>query len=121
MPDLTGLSIREAVALCAARGLKIKPSGEGVVAMQNPPPGALVAQDAVCQVRLSKLIRKETAKETRPEATAKKPVEMKKVQKEPGQRVTAKKLVKKESKPALRAKKSKPSASPSRRVVARKN
>ncbi|MFL6277518.1 MAG: penicillin-binding protein [Blastocatellia bacterium] len=60
MPDLMGLSIREALALCAARGLKIKPSGEGVVALQNPSPGALVAQDTVCMVKLAKqYVRKE--------------------------------------------------------------
>ncbi|MFL6212725.1 MAG: penicillin-binding protein [Blastocatellia bacterium] len=60
MPDLMGLSIREALALCAARGLKIKPSGEGVVTLQNPSPGALVAQDAVCIVKLSKqFVRKD--------------------------------------------------------------
>ncbi|HEY9231273.1 MAG TPA: penicillin-binding protein, partial [Blastocatellia bacterium] len=54
MPDLMGLSIREALALCAARGLKIKPSGEGVVTLQNPSPGALVAQDSSCMVKLSR-------------------------------------------------------------------
>ena len=60
MPDLMGLSLREALALCAARGLKIKPSGEGVVTLQSPSPGALVAQDAVCVVKFSKqLVRKD--------------------------------------------------------------
>jgi membrane peptidoglycan carboxypeptidase len=54
MPDLLGLSIREALALCSARGLKIKPSGEGVVVLQTPSPGALVAQDAICIVKLSR-------------------------------------------------------------------
>ena len=54
MPDLMGLSIREALAMCAARGLKIKPSGEGVVTLQNPSPGALVAQDSSCMVKLSR-------------------------------------------------------------------
>jgi hypothetical protein len=34
--------------------LKIKPSGEGVVSLQNPSPGALVAQDTVCILKLSK-------------------------------------------------------------------
>jgi hypothetical protein len=54
------LSIREALALCTSRGLKIKPSGEGVVTLQNPSPGALVAQDTVCMVKLSKqFVRKE--------------------------------------------------------------
>jgi cell division protein FtsI (penicillin-binding protein 3) len=64
VPDLTGLGIREAVALCATRGLKIKPSGDGVVSSQSPPPGSLAAQDAVCHVRLSKLIEKKVKSET---------------------------------------------------------
>src|SRR5918912_2064412 len=54
MPDLMGLSIREVLAQCAARGLKVKPSGEGVVTLQNPSHGTLVARDTVCIVKLSK-------------------------------------------------------------------
>ncbi|HJQ27086.1 MAG TPA: penicillin-binding protein [Blastocatellia bacterium] len=54
MPNLIGLSIREALAQCAAHGLKIKPSGEGVVTLQSPSPGALVAQDTSCIVKLSR-------------------------------------------------------------------
>jgi cell division protein FtsI/penicillin-binding protein 2 len=125
MPDLMGLSIREAVAVCAARGLKIKPSGEGAVAIQNPAPGALIAQDAICQVRLSKLIRKETSKEAKPVAEAKKPPE-REPKPDAGKNKLAKKAGKKESKkqskPAIAAaKKSKPKINISRRVVARKN
>jgi cell division protein FtsI (penicillin-binding protein 3) len=126
MPDLTGLSIREAVAVCAARGLKIKPSGEGAVAMQNPAPGALIAQDAVCQVRLSKLIRKETSKEAKPVAEARKPVD-REPKPDAGKNKIAKKESRKESKkqnkPAIAAvaKKAKPKINISRRVVARKN
>ena len=63
VPDMTGLGIRAAVALCAARGLKIKPSGDGVVSSQSPPPGSLIAQDAICHVRLSKLIEKKVKSE----------------------------------------------------------
>jgi membrane peptidoglycan carboxypeptidase len=58
VPDLTGKGIREAVALCTTRGLKVKASGEGVVAGQSPSPGALVGEDTVCVVRLSKLVKK---------------------------------------------------------------
>jgi hypothetical protein len=54
VPDLMGLGIREAVAMCASRGLKMKASGDGVVAMQNPSPGSLVARDATCRVKLSR-------------------------------------------------------------------
>jgi cell division protein FtsI (penicillin-binding protein 3) len=64
VPDLTGMGIREAVTLCAARGLKIKPSGDGIVSSQSPPPGSLIAQDAICYVRLSKLIEKKVKSET---------------------------------------------------------
>jgi cell division protein FtsI (penicillin-binding protein 3) len=63
VPDLTGMGIREAVVLCAERGLKIKPSGDGVVSSQSPPPGSLIAQDAICHVRLSKLIEKKVKSE----------------------------------------------------------
>ena len=54
VPDLLGLGIREAVAVCASRGLRMKASGDGVVAMQNPSPGSLVARDATCRVKLSR-------------------------------------------------------------------
>jgi hypothetical protein len=54
VPDLAGRSLREAVAMIAARGLKIKASGDGLVMSQSPPPGTYVARDAVCVVRLSK-------------------------------------------------------------------
>lgn len=54
VPDLVGLGIREAVAMCASRGLKMQARGDGVVSLQNPSPGALVAQDAICRVKLSR-------------------------------------------------------------------
>ena len=54
MPDLIGRGIREAVALCAAQGLKLKASGDGVVTLQSPSPNALVPQDTICRVKLSK-------------------------------------------------------------------
>lgn len=56
IPNLKGLSVREAVALCSSRGLKIKAGGDGVVASQSPPPGTLVTDNTVCIVRLSKQI-----------------------------------------------------------------
>jgi cell division protein FtsI/penicillin-binding protein 2 len=61
MPDLIGRGIREAVTLCAAQGLKLKASGDGVVSLQNPSPGALVPQDAICRVKLSKEAVKKVA------------------------------------------------------------
>ena len=73
MPNLAGKTIREVVALCAAQGLKVKPSGEGVVTLQNPSPGAFIAQDAICIVKLSKPASKKEKpdKKEKPEASVK--------------------------------------------------
>ena len=54
MPDLIGKGIREALALCAAEGIKLKASGDGVVSLQNPSPGALVSPQTTCRVKLSR-------------------------------------------------------------------
>ena len=70
MPDLIGKGIREAVTLCAAQGLKLKASGDGVVSLQNPSPGALVSQDAICRVKLSKEAAKKIAIAAAPKATS---------------------------------------------------
>jgi cell division protein FtsI/penicillin-binding protein 2 len=56
VPNLKGLSVREAVALCSARGIKIKAGGDGLVASQSPPPGTMVTDNTICIVRLSKQI-----------------------------------------------------------------
>jgi cell division protein FtsI/penicillin-binding protein 2 len=58
VPDLIGRGIREAIALCFDRGLKIKASGQGVVSSQSPPPGSLVAEETVCHIKLSKMVKK---------------------------------------------------------------
>jgi cell division protein FtsI (penicillin-binding protein 3) len=63
MPDLMGKGIREAVKMCAAQGLKLKAAGDGVVSLQNPSPGALVPQETLCRVRLSKAIIRKVALE----------------------------------------------------------
>ncbi len=63
MPDLRGKGIREAVTMCAAQGLKLKAAGDGVVSLQNPSPGALVPQETICRVRLSKEAIKKVALE----------------------------------------------------------
>jgi cell division protein FtsI/penicillin-binding protein 2 len=69
VPDLIGSGIREAVALCRERGLKLEASGDGLVTNQSPGPGTLVAEDAVCRVKLS---RQATVKE-KPEREARTP------------------------------------------------
>lgn len=69
MPDLIGRGIREAVALCAARGLKLKAAGDGVVSLQSPSPGVLVSQDSICRVKLSKVVIKKVALEVAPKSS----------------------------------------------------
>jgi cell division protein FtsI/penicillin-binding protein 2 len=54
MPDLTGKSLREAVADLNQAKLKIKITGSGVVQSQHPEPGALVASGTVCEVLCGK-------------------------------------------------------------------
>jgi cell division protein FtsI/penicillin-binding protein 2 len=64
VPDLSGRGIREAVALCMSRGLKIEASGEGIVSGQNPPPGTYVAKEAICRVRLGKPVQNKSRSDT---------------------------------------------------------
>jgi cell division protein FtsI/penicillin-binding protein 2 len=64
VPDLSGRGIREAVALCSSRGLKIEASGEGIVSGQSPPPGTYVAREAICRVRLGKPAQKKNRSDT---------------------------------------------------------
>jgi cell division protein FtsI/penicillin-binding protein 2 len=54
MPDLRGKGIREAVTMCLSQGLKLKAAGDGIVSLQTPSPGALVPQETVCRVKLSR-------------------------------------------------------------------
>ena len=63
MPDLIGKGIREAVKMCAAQGLKLKAAGDGVVSLQNPSPGALIPQETICRVKLSRQVIKKIALE----------------------------------------------------------
>ncbi|MEK6325502.1 MAG: penicillin-binding protein [Acidobacteriota bacterium] len=70
MPNLMGKGIRAAVALCAAQGLKLKAAGDGVVSLQNPSPGALVSQETICRVKLSKVALKRIVLEPEPKTPA---------------------------------------------------
>jgi stage V sporulation protein D (sporulation-specific penicillin-binding protein) len=54
MPDLTGKSLREAVADLNQAKLNVKVSGSGIVKAQFPQPGALVASGTVCEVLCGK-------------------------------------------------------------------
>ena len=70
MPNLIGKGIRSAVAICATQGLKLKASGDGLVSLQSPSPGALVSQDTICRVKLSKQAARRTVVEPAPKTPA---------------------------------------------------
>ncbi|HEV8268701.1 MAG TPA: penicillin-binding protein [Thermoanaerobaculia bacterium] len=53
LPDLTGLSAREAVQKLARRGLRASLSGHGFVTSQEPAPGAALSPGSVCAVTLA--------------------------------------------------------------------
>lgn len=50
VPNLTGKSLREAVADLVQSNLKVKVAGSGIVNTQTPPPGTLVACGSVCEL-----------------------------------------------------------------------
>jgi cell division protein FtsI/penicillin-binding protein 2 len=54
MPDLVGLSLRQALGLCADRGIKLLATGDGFVREQMPPPGAEIQKGGTCKVNLSR-------------------------------------------------------------------
>ena len=54
MPDLRGLSAREAVRALSQIGMTARMSGDGVVVTQNPEPGESLAQGGVCSLRLNR-------------------------------------------------------------------
>jgi cell division protein FtsI (penicillin-binding protein 3) len=54
MPDVLGLSARDAVRQLASVGLAARMSGDGVVVAQNPMPGALVHTGGVGQLKLGR-------------------------------------------------------------------
>jgi cell division protein FtsI/penicillin-binding protein 2 len=70
MPDLIGLGIREAAAICAGKGLKLTASGDGLVAEQKPRPGEPVRKEAVCTVKLERRVRREVQESHAPRSAA---------------------------------------------------
>jgi len=56
-PDVTGLGLRDAVALLARHGCRVQVSGAGHVVAQVPEPGAPLAGIDVCTLRLDGRIR----------------------------------------------------------------
>ena len=54
MPSVLGQSARDAVRTLARVGLVARVSGEGVVAHQEPAPGAAVEPGGICRLQLSR-------------------------------------------------------------------
>jgi cell division protein FtsI (penicillin-binding protein 3) len=54
LPDLTGLSAREAVRTLSKLGLLTRASGDGFVVSQDPPAGAPLESGAVCRIVLQR-------------------------------------------------------------------
>jgi cell division protein FtsI (penicillin-binding protein 3) len=52
VPDLRGLSLRDAVSLLSAHGYGARVSGRGFVAAQDPAPGERLAPGQSCELRL---------------------------------------------------------------------
>jgi membrane peptidoglycan carboxypeptidase len=54
IPDVVGLSAREAVRVLVSRGLKARVSGDGVVVVQQPPAGDPIQAGIVCRLSLDR-------------------------------------------------------------------
>jgi len=54
MPDLRGLSAREAIRTLSQIGLTSRMSGDGFVVTQSPAPGEALVQGGVCSLRLTR-------------------------------------------------------------------
>jgi cell division protein FtsI (penicillin-binding protein 3) len=55
IPDLRGMSAREAVRRLSKVGLVPRVSGDGIVVSQDPLPGTPVDQDAICTIVLQRM------------------------------------------------------------------
>jgi cell division protein FtsI (penicillin-binding protein 3) len=53
MPDLRGTTLRQALAALTPRGVRVEIVGRGRVVQQTPPPGEVLADDAVARLTLS--------------------------------------------------------------------
>jgi stage V sporulation protein D (sporulation-specific penicillin-binding protein) len=54
LPELRGLSLREALRVLARLGITPRVSGEGVVIEQDPPPGTAVEAGGACRLALGR-------------------------------------------------------------------
>jgi beta-lactam-binding protein with PASTA domain len=53
MPDLRGLTLRQALAALTPRGVRVEIAGRGRVVQQAPTPGDRLDEDAVARLTLS--------------------------------------------------------------------
>jgi len=53
VPDLRGLDAREAIAAATAAGLRVRTSGEGLVATQSPEPGSAAGDAKLVKLTLT--------------------------------------------------------------------
>jgi len=54
VPDVRGLSLRDAVSTLAGRGCRARVRGHGVVVSQSPPPGQALPSDRTCLLQLTR-------------------------------------------------------------------
>jgi beta-lactam-binding protein with PASTA domain len=54
MPDLKGLTLRQALQSIAGLELEVNVTGSGQVVGQSPPPGTLVQPNALCVLNLER-------------------------------------------------------------------
>jgi hypothetical protein len=54
LPDLRGLSAREALRVLTRFGLAARLTGNGVVIAQKPAPGSVIDAGAICELRLDR-------------------------------------------------------------------
>jgi cell division protein FtsI (penicillin-binding protein 3) len=57
VPDLYGMSARDAVRKLANLGLAVQLTGDGVVATQDPPAGTAIDPGAVCRLVLNRYVK----------------------------------------------------------------
>jgi beta-lactam-binding protein with PASTA domain len=66
VPNLEGLSARDAVRQLVTLGLNPRLSGDGVVVSQNPPPGTPIEPDGLCRLVLERQPARHPARATQP-------------------------------------------------------
>ena len=66
MPDLLGMSARDAVRKLLKLGISARVSGDGFVMSQDPAPGAPIDAEGVCRLELQRRLPPATATVSRP-------------------------------------------------------